>query len=264
MATNVPQPPSAPPQTPAPPGKKGSNALVWILGGCGGILVLGAVVVAIFFSWVGPKMKGFAESSKRNPALMAAKIMVAVNPDLEIVAEDDTAGTLTVRNKKTGEQVTMNAEDIKKGRLKFTNQKGEEVTFEGSGDAGKEGFSVKSKDGTMTFGKASAQAMPSWVPSYPGAKPMASVSKTSVEGIYGSYSFQTKDSAAKILDYFDRELNGDGFSVEKTKLEGGAMVVSSLHAKRDDGKRVVNITVIPVAGASQVTVQYTTSGGVRD
>ena len=264
MATNVPQPPSAPPQTPAPPGKKGSKTLVWILAGCGGILVLAVVIMAVLLSWGAHKMKGFAESSKRNPALMAAKIMVAVNPDLEIVAEDDNAGTLTVRNKKTGEQITMNAEDIKKGRLKFTNKKGEVVTFEGSGESGKEGFSVKSKDGTMTFGNASARAMPSWVPSYPGAKPMASVSKTSAEGIYGSYSFQTGDPAAKILDYFDGALNEDGFSVEKTKVEGGAMAVSTLQAKRDDGKRAVNVTVIPVAGAAQVTVQYTTSGGVRD
>jgi hypothetical protein len=264
MATNVPQPPAVSPQVPAPPGKKGSNTLVWILAGCGGILVLGAIITAILISWGAHKVRGFAESAKRNPALAVAKTMVAFNSDLEIVAEDDNAGTLTVRNKKTGEQITMNAEDIKKGRLKFTNKKGEEVTFEGSGESGKEGFSVKSKDGTMAFGNASAQARPSWVPSYPGAKPMASVSKTSAEGIYGSYSFQTGDSAARILDHFEGALNDDGFSVEKTNVEGGAMAVSSLHAKRDDGKRVVNVTVIPVAGTSQVTVQYTTSGGVRD
>jgi hypothetical protein len=60
----------------------------------------------------------------------------------------------------------MNAEDIKKGRLKFKNEKGEEVTFEGSAESGKEGFTIKTDKGTMAIGKSQAEAPPSWVPSF--------------------------------------------------------------------------------------------------
>jgi hypothetical protein len=267
MATNVPQPPTAPappPQAPAAPGKKSSKTLVWILAGCGGTLILVVVVLAVFISWGAHKVKGFAEAGKRNPALAAAKIMVAINPDLEIVAEDDNAATLTVRNKKTGEQITMNAEDIKKGRLRFTNKKGEEVTFEGHGEAGKEGFSVKSKEGSMTFGNTSLEGVPSWVPAYPGAKPMVTASKTGAEGIFGSYSFQSSDAAGKVLDYFDAELKGKGFTVERTNVGGAGAGIATLRAQRDEGKRAVNVTAVPVGDVAQVTVQYTTSGGVKE
>ena len=74
----------------------------------------------------------FACRLRRSPALCRS----TANPDLEVVSSDDESGTVTIRNKKTGEEITMNAADIKNGRLRFKNEKGEEVTFEGSGEKG--------------------------------------------------------------------------------------------------------------------------------
>ncbi len=182
MATNTPQPPAPvapPPAQPAAPApqKKGTSPLVWILGGCGGLLVLAAIAFAVVAYWGVHKIKGYAESAKKNPAVFAAKLAVAANPDLEVVSSDDESGTVTIRNKKTGEEITMNAADIKNGRLKFKNEKGEEVTFEGSGEKGKEGFRIKSNKGSMAFGGVEAEKMPPWVPTYPGAKVMASTKR---------------------------------------------------------------------------------------
>lgn len=262
MATSTPQPPS--PGAPATPVKKGTSPWVWVLAGCGGLLFIGAVVVTVVVYWGYHKAKGFAEAAKKNPAVFAAKLVIAAQPDLEVVSEDTDKGTLTIRNKKTGEVITMDAEEIKEGRLKFKNEKGEEVTFEGSGEPGKEGFTVKSNEGTMTFGKGGEQTAPSWVPSYPGTTPVTTMSKSSDEGIYGNYTFQTSDSSEKVLEYYETELKGDGFTVEKTNVQGGPISMGTLHAKRDDGKRNVDISILPAAGLTQVTVQYTTSGGVKD
>jgi hypothetical protein len=259
--TNPPQgPPTAQPQ-PGAPAKKGTSPIVWVLAGCGGLIVIAVIVVLGAGLFVAHKAKGFAELAEKNPAMAIAKAAVAVNPDIEIVSEDDDKGIITVRNKKTGEEITMNAEDIKAGKLKFKNEKGEEVTLEGHGEKGKEGFSIKSDKGEMSFGAGKAQPLPAWVPSYPGVTPTASMKKSGADGLYGSVSFETEDDGAKVLDFYERELKGAGFTVERTGMSGAAMTVGNLNAKRDGGKRVVNVTAVRTDEGAQVTVQYSTSGG---
>jgi hypothetical protein len=258
MASSTPPmaPPPAQPAAGAPAPKKGTSPLVWILAGCGGLIVIVGIIFAGLTYWGYHKAKGYVESAKKNPAVAAAKLAVAFNPDLEIVSEDDEAGTLTIRNKKTGEEITMNAEDIKQGRLKFKNEKGEEVTFEGSGKEGKEGFKVKTKKGTMTFGHAEGEAPPPWVPTYPGAKIMASSKEKTDEGLKGTYSFQTADSTGDVLKHYESELKRGGFEVERTDMGG----IGNLSAKRAGGERKVNITAIPLDKLTQVTVAYDATG----
>jgi hypothetical protein len=259
MASSTPPmaPPPAQPVAGAPAPKKGTSPLVWILAGCGGLIVIVGIIFAVLAYWGVHKVKGYAETARKNPAVAAAKLAVAFNPDLEIVSEDDKAGTLTIRNKKTGEEITMNAEDIKQGRLRFKNEKGEEVTFEGSGKEGKEGFKVKTGKGTMTFGNAEGEPPPTWVPTYPGAKIMASSRGTTGEGLTGTYAFQTSDSTEVVLGHYEKELKRARFEVERTAM--GAM--GNLSAKGDGGKRTVNITVIPLDKLTQVTVAYEATGG---
>ncbi len=256
MATNTPQPPA--PAAPAP--QKKTSPLIWILVGCGGLVILGCIVFLVGGYFVAHKIKGYAETAKKNPAMAAAKIAVAVNPDLEVVSEDDDKGELTIRNKKTGEEITMNAQDIKQGRLRFKNEKGEEVTFQGSGQPGKEGFQIKSNKGSMTFGAGAAEKAPSWVPVYPGGTAMASASEKSATGVTGHLTFQTTDSADKVMSFYESQLKAQGFAVERTAMQG-AVHLANLNAKADGGKRTVNVIVTPVGEASQIAVQYSGPAG---
>ncbi|HVN76406.1 MAG TPA: hypothetical protein VMT19_08825 [Thermoanaerobaculaceae bacterium] len=258
MATNAPQTPA--PTAPAPPKK--TSPLIWILVGCGGLILIVCVMMLAGGLFVAHKAKGYLETAKKNPAMAAAKIAVAVNPDLEVVAEDDAKGELTIRNKKTGEEITMNAQDIKQGRLKFKNEKGEEVTFEGSGQPGKEGLRIKSVKGSMTFGAGAAEKAPPWVPMYPGGKVMASASETTVTGLSGHISFQTDDATDKIMAFYERELKANGFTVERTSMQG-TVRLANLNAKADGGKRTVNVVVTPIGEASQVAVQFTGPGSAE-
>jgi hypothetical protein len=268
MASNAPQPPAPmapPPAQPAPgaPQKKGTSPLIWILAGCGGLIVIAGIVFAIVAYWGVHKLKGVAESAKKNPAVFAAKLAVMANPELEIVASDDDAGTVTIRNKKTGEQITMNAQDIKQGRLKFKNEKGEEVTFEGSGEQGNEGLRIKSDKGTVTFGNAKGEKAPAWVPVYPGSRSLASASEKTAERTSGSLTFQVSDASDKVLAYYERELKSSGFTVEVT-VTTGTIRVGSLSAKADSGRRTVNVIVTPTGAASQVAVQYALTGSGQE
>jgi hypothetical protein len=240
----------------APPAKKGTSPLVWILAGCGGLIVIGVLAMLVGGYFVAHKVKGYAELAKKNPAMAAAKLAVSFNPNLEIVSEDDDKGTLTVRDKKSGEEITMNAEDIKQGRLKFKNKKGEEVTFEGSTEKGKEGVRVKTDKGSMSFGNATAEAPPSWVPVYPGAKAMASSRQKTEEGLTGTFTFQTTDAGEQVMAFYERELKSAGFEVERAGTGG----LANLSAKSGDGKSKVNVVLLPVSeGGTSVTVEYESS-----
>lgn len=265
MASSTPPmaPPPAQPAAGAPAPKKGTSPLVWILAGCGGLIIIVGIIFAGLTYWGYHKVKGYVETAEKNPALAAAKIAVAVNPDLEIVSEDDEAGTLTIRDKKSGEEITMNAEDIKEGRLKFKNEKGEEVTFEGSGETGKEGFKIKTDKGTMAFGNTAGEAPPSWVPSYPGAKVMASSREETDEGFTGTYSFQTGDSGDAVLAHFEKELKNAGFDVERTST-GAMSGLGTINARRGDGQHTVNVVVTSVADMTQVVVQYASGEGGKE
>ncbi len=259
MASSTPPmaPPPAQPVPGAPAPKKGTSALVWILAGCGGLVVIMGLIFAGVTYWGYHKVKGYAEIAKKNPALAAAKLMVAANPNVEIVSEDDDAGTITIRDKKTGEEITMNAEDIKNGRLKFSNKKGEEVTFEGSGKPGKEGFKIESKKGSMTFGTAEGEAPPSWVPVYPGAKTIATSREKTEDGFVGTFSFQTGDPVDAVTAHYTKELKAKGFEVNRVAMAG----MGNLTAKGEGGKRTVNVTVMRVNDTTQVTVEFGATGG---
>jgi hypothetical protein len=259
MASTTPPttPPPAQPAPGAPAAKKGTSPLVWVLAGCGGLIVITILVLLAGGYFVAHKAKGYLDVAKKNPALAAAKLMVAANPDVEVVSEDDDAGTLTIRNKKTGEEITMDAQDIKNGRLRFRNEKGEEVTFEGSGKPGKEGFKIESKKGSMSFGNAEAEPPPAWVPTYPGSKTIATSRQKTEDGFTGTFSFQTEDSAETVATHYQTELTANGFEVDRVAMGG----MSNLTAKAEGGKRTVNVTVMRISDTTQVTVEYATTGG---
>src|SRR5690348_10862499 len=91
-----------------PPQKQGLGALGWIGIGCGGILVIGIIVVVLAFALFAPKLKNFAEEMQKNPTRTMATTMVTMGAgQIEMVAEDDANKRYTVREKKNGKLTTI-------------------------------------------------------------------------------------------------------------------------------------------------------------
>lgn len=91
-----------------PPQKNGLGPLAWIGIGCGGLLVIGIIAVAVFAMVMGPKMKKFAEEAQSNPTRAAANLMVTVSAgQMEMVAEDETNKRYTVKQKQGGKLTTI-------------------------------------------------------------------------------------------------------------------------------------------------------------
>jgi hypothetical protein len=176
------------------------------------ILVLIVVMAAGFF--VANKVKDVAADFEDNPAMATARMIVKLNPELEEVSTDEEAGTITVRNKKTGEEITVNFEDIEDGKLSFTTDEGE-VKVDASQLDESGSMTVTSEDGSVVFatGKPSAKDLPSWVPIYPGTEPSSRHSMRTETTLSGGFEITTDDAVADVLEFYRSELESAGYEI---------------------------------------------------
>ena len=116
-------------------------------------------------------VKNVAEDFEDNPGLAAARFIVKAHPELEEVDVDEESGTMTIRNTKTGELITVNFDDIKEGRFSWTAD-GEEVTVDVS-DAEDGTVRIESSDGdgfALTTGAAVTDEIPGLGARLPGQR----------------------------------------------------------------------------------------------
>ena len=92
---------------------KKTSPIVWILLGVVGFFVLIGFAVMAGLGFLAHKVA-------QNPALAITKLATAANPDIQVLSTDEGANTVTLRDKRTGETVTMNFDDVKKGKIVFT------------------------------------------------------------------------------------------------------------------------------------------------
>jgi len=249
--------PSTGPQTPggmppAAPAKK-SNVLLWVLGGCGTLIVLGIIAIVGLGLFGLHKMKQAGidpELMKKNPVLAGAKFAVASNPELEMVSSDDDAGTVVVRNKKTGKVISMKLDPASK-KMVIVDENGKEGTITlNSGNV-----EMKGPDGTVKIG-ANTDKAPDWVPVYPGASPQ-NVFSASAEGEQtGSAGFTTSDSPEKV-SYFGDRLKSGGFKVSTTSNNTDGKVAGMVTGEDKDNKRTVLVTATPDDKGTNVSVSFT-------
>jgi hypothetical protein len=251
--------PFPPQQAFPPPPQKKSNVMVWVLAGCGTFVVLGVIAVMLggYFVWNKAKEAGLdPELMQKRPALAVAKMMVAANPDIELVSVDDEKGLITIKDKKTGKTVTVNLADVESGKVTLKGDgDDEEVTFEAKGDDETGSLEVKSKDGSAVFGAGSAVKLPDWFPSYPGAAIKGAFSSHGKDGEGGSFGFSTADSIEKVVKFYEDNLKQAGLKVTtNTVQQNGAVSMGSL-ACEDEGKnRTAFINAFSEKGQTQVTV----------
>src|SRR5215210_6038296 len=148
----MPPPPAMPPQ-PGPPVKKGLSPLAWIGIGCAVIAVLGMLVLGGVVAVGGYFVKKGVDKLEKNPALAAAEAFVRLNPDLDVVSTDEKAGTITIKNNKTGEVMTLNAKDVAEGRFEVETKDGKAV-FDASGKDGNGTLKVTNEKGEVATFKA--------------------------------------------------------------------------------------------------------------
>jgi len=230
-------PPGSVPMPAAAPHK--SSPLVWILVAIGCVFLLGIVAFIGISALVVHKARqaGFsAELMRRNPAAAVARMAAIANHDVEIVSEDDNAGTITLRDRHTGKVVTMSFDQVKSG------------------------FSIRADDGNGQSGVVQfggEAKLPSWVPNYPGSNPQSTISAQGTgndgSGRGGNFTFTTSDSPTQVLSFYEDKAKDLGLKVDVRATAsdaGGTMVARDVPERR-------SLTVIVGGGGGQTTVNVT-------
>jgi hypothetical protein len=225
----------------AAPEKQGMSTLAKVGIGCGVLLVLAIIVGGILGRVVCSKAKEFAEDYKENPAHAMAKAITATNPDLEIVETDDDAGTVTIRNEKTGEQVTVDFDDIKEGKLKIVTDEGE---FAISGDRERGGVTIETEEGTTKFGGGGdVDDLPGWVPIPRGVAPADVYTVDQPKAETGGYTYSTRDDLSEAFDDMAKLLESEGYDIQHRQVSStGEGKAGMLMAGHGDTERQIHVT----------------------
>ena len=241
------------------PERKGLHPLAWVGIGCGVILVIIITAVLVGGFFLARTVKDVAQDFEDNPGLAAARFIVKASPELEEVDVDEDAGTMTVRNKKTGELITVNFDDVAEGRFSWTTDGEEEFTIDVS-EAEDGTVRIESSDGegfALTTGAAVSEEIPEWVPVYPGTDPENRGTMKTTDSLNGNFTLKTGDTVAEVLDFFRNELKESGFQVNVSTYSSvgadGAMLNGSIEAEK------TNVIVIIGREEDQTTVSVTYS-----
>ncbi len=260
----------APPPIPgSAPAKQGMSPWAWVAIGCGGIIVIGIVAVVGLGLFAVKKGKEFVEDAtgtesvtefledmQENPAKTMAETVIRTNPELELVGTDDDAGTITFTNTKTGEEATLNFEDIAEGKFSMSTEEGE-YRIDAT-DGGEGGVTFTGPEGEARFGaSADLSDVPDWVPVYPGATDVTSTMHTSsADGVMGAFTGKSTDDAQKVVDHFKQLFEDEGYKIgaeSMTRTGDGAF--GAINGELGDG-RSVNVVIIESEGNSQVSINY--------
>lgn len=250
------------PLTPEVAPKKGMSTFVKVLLGCGVLLLLGigsCFVVSGYFLKKGVgKLSDFAKEMESNPdsaMVKAAEVALRLNPEVDVISSDPAAGTITVREKKTGKEVTFNLEDIKAGKFSIsTDGEKASIDIDASGENGGQ-MKVVTDQGTAVFGAGSSQT-PAWIPSYPGARTegMANIEAKGEKS--GTFTLRTPDAPDVVTAFFEAKLKEAGFEVQKASMSFNGAPSGTLSATIDAGKRQLSITAAAQDGETQALVAY--------
>jgi len=243
----------------APPDRRKTSPLVWILVAVLGLFVLFgiAVVGGGFFLVHKARQAGIdPELMRNNPGLATAKLLAATNPDLEVVSSDDRRGLITIRQRSTGKTMTVNFDEMKRGKLTFREDGKDAVTLEAHGEGDTGSLQMKSGSESVNIG-ANQAALPAWIPAYPNSKPASTFSVTGKEGTSASFQFQTPDATKDVVAFYERELKQNGFRITGTTTsENGASSGGMVSGDDAANKRTVVVTVGTDNKGTTVSVTY--------
>ncbi|MEM9236051.1 MAG: hypothetical protein AAGB14_04680 [Verrucomicrobiota bacterium] len=222
---------SVPPPSPEAP-KKGLHPMAWVGIGCGGLLLIAVIVGAIAVRWGMSAYDEMVTELTTHPQKVAAEKVVSLHPELDLVSEDEESGMLTIRNRATGEEITISYEDLAAGKLTVTGEDGSE----------------------KPMGSTDLSQLPAWVSPYPGVSDaILSFHFERGGGTVGMLSFSTSDSPEQVVQFYEG-------TAKSSYTSSSSMNIGEIeHASKSfrDGKRELSVFTQRQAGnPTRVQVTY--------
>jgi len=235
--------------------KKGMSPLAWILIGCGGVAVIGLVVLVVGGLFIFQKGKELVEDYEANPELATAKMMAAVHPEIELVDSDPNDDEVLFRNSKTGEEVIVDMKAIREGRFQLKDVDGKTV-FAVEPDPESGSMTVTTAEGRSAYLRGDV-ALPQWLEAYPGTEARSILDTTTDEMRGGMLNMQTSDAIEDVLVFFEKSLGANGLSTEVSRFGAGETKGGTVKGRSDDGKREITISASAYEDLTNITVQFT-------
>ncbi len=216
-------PPAAPPSIPA---RRRTSPIVWAL----------VAVLGLFIAGTGTVMVGgaiLAHKVRRDGAgATIAKVLSAVNPDLEVARTNEAAGTVTLRDRRNGKEFTIGIDAARNGTFTLNAE----------------------EDGKQAMLAIGGEAKPpAWLPHYPGSSPKSLFSAKGESeresGEAGSLQFQTSDGPAKVVRYYEEK-------ARELDLPLRVSAAGTVVAGDDDRGRFFKVVTIGGSDLTRVTVTY--------
>jgi len=202
------------------------------------VLIIGGCATCAYF--VGKKAKEFKQTADKNPQFAAISMVLALNPDVQVVSKNETTGIITVRNKKTGEITKIDSNDYTADNVgkaledmgRKTQSAASKMSAEANDAAQKAAASVPSSstsahpsESRSTSSNSAAMAsttkqLPSFVPTYPGST-TTDCSVSSMGGMtVGSYEFSTSDSIDTVGTFYEKKIKANNLQVVNKAAAG--------------------------------------------
>ncbi len=235
--------------------KKGLGPLGWVLIGCGSITLIGIIAAVVVTSFVFKKGKEFVDNVEKHPEITAAKLIAAGSPEIEFVDGDDEAQIITFRNEKTGEEIQVNYQDIKEGKISFVTEDGESTIEFNEDEESGGSLTFNGPDGSASFSAGEdLKDQPEWIPIYPGTEPKSAFDAKTEKGRSLTFQFTTDDSIDDVLDFYKNKLENVGFNVSVNRISG-ATDAGALTGRNTATNTEIGLTLAIDAGVTNVIVQ---------
>jgi len=242
------------------------------------VLIGGCVATCTYV--VSKRAKQYTLEARKNPQLAAISLAASLHPNLQIVSKDEAAGKITLRNKKTGEVVTLDTNDLSSGNMsKALDRFAKGMTPpansaptearepESAPSAAEPAAETKPEEAAISPARAAAQAavmkkFPDAIPAYGGAKTLDTTVNTFAGNTVGSYTFATSDPPETVADFYEKSLTGAGFTIltrqNGSNDNGPTTAIIAQHA---DPQITVSLQAEVNNGQSRVVINFTRMGG---
>lgn len=219
-------PPAPPPLLP----KQGLSPLVWVGIVLGSVLLVLVVLGILAFGFIKKKVDLYT----KNPEKAAAEMLVRVHPDLEILAQNDEKGEMTIRV-KGGETLTARYNEIAKGKFSFKDAQGDVIQL---------------------GGKSDLSEVSSWVPQVAGLsdiRAFQNIRNGKVAGFYAGHSSDSPEAIEAIVEAEAHKLGLSSSSSSSVSLGKKGHITRSY----SDSLRELSVNVTNLDGNKRlVTISY--------
>lgn len=222
-------------------GSKPSKPWKWVLLGLAGLALILVMLIILAFFFVGKRVRSFVA----HPEETIAKMVTSANPDTEVVEIDKKKKKITLRNKKTGETVTVDFSDIQQGKIQW------------KGEGGKSGTLRFGDQGKVRMRNDKDQNIPPWVPIYPKAKLKGTIINTSQGENQGALTYISFDNPKTIIAFMEKKLKDLGFETDtQTYTQNDQVMGGVITGTAPDKERKVNIVISHEGDQSTIVVTY--------